>query len=87
MATLFSPDSDVFRWIVLPALIFLARVLDVTLGTMRIISVSRGRRVLAPVLGFFEVIIWLVAMGQIVRNLTNPFYYVAYGAGPRLCCS
>lgn len=76
-----SPDADVFRWVVLPALIFLARLLDVSLGTMRIISVARGRRLLAPALGFVEVIIWLAAMGQIVRNLTNPLYYVAYGAG------
>ncbi len=70
-----------FRWVVLPLLIFLARVCDVSLQTMRIIFISKGRRLLAPLLGFFEVLIWLVAITQIMQNLTNPFYYLAYGAG------
>ena len=74
-------DFDWFRWVVLPLLIFLARVCDVSLQTMRIIFISKGRRVLAPLLGFFEVLIWLVAITQIMKNLTNPFYYLAYGAG------
>ena len=72
---------DVFAWIILPLFIFLARVCDVTLGTIRIIFVSRGRRYLAPVFGFFEVLIWIVAISQIVRNLNNVACYLAYGAG------
>ncbi|HDT13216.1 MAG TPA: DUF2179 domain-containing protein [Candidatus Aminicenantes bacterium] len=74
-------DSEVFRWVVLPLLIFGARVLDVSLQTMRIIFISKGRRVLAPLLGFFEVMIWLMAIAQIMHNLTNPLYYIAYGLG------
>lgn len=70
-----------FRWVILPLLIFLARVSDVSLQTMRIIFISKGRRLLAPLLGFFEVLIWLVAITQIMKNVTNPFYYLAYGAG------
>jgi len=53
----------------------------VTLGTIRIISVSRGNRLLAPLVGFFEILIWLLAMGQIMQNLTNPIYYLAFAAG------
>jgi len=74
-------DSDLFTWIVIPFLIFLARVCDVSLGTIRIMFVSRGNKLAAPILGFFEVIIWLVAIGQIMQNLSNPFCYLAYGFG------
>jgi len=74
-------DSEVFRWVVIPLLIFSARIMDVSLQTMRIIFVSKGRRLLAPFLGFFEVLIWLMAIAQIINDLTNPFYYIAYGFG------
>lgn len=74
-------DSNTFTWLVMPLLIFTARVMDVTMMTMRIIFVSRGRRLLAPVLGFFEVLIWLMAMRQIMQNLNNPASYIAYAAG------
>jgi uncharacterized protein YebE (UPF0316 family) len=74
-------NSPVLKWVVLPLLIFTARVLDVSLGTMRIIFVSRGNRFIAPVVGFFEVIIWLLAIGQIMHNITNWLCYVAYGGG------
>jgi uncharacterized protein YebE (UPF0316 family) len=74
-------DMDTYLWIILPLAIFFARILDVSLGTMRIISVSRQRRYLAPVLGFFEVFIWIVATSQLMRNLTNIAGYLAYAAG------
>ena len=64
-------DSKYFTYLILPLLIFTARVLDVTLGTIRIVFVSRGKKFLAPVFGFFEVLIWLLAIGQIMKNLTN----------------
>jgi len=56
--------SGLFTWVVLPVLIFVARILDVSLGTVRLIFVSRGFKYLAPVVGFFEVLIWILAMGQ-----------------------
>ncbi len=73
--------SDVFRWVILPLLIFLARILDVSLGTIRIVFVSRGLKYLAPVIGFIEVIIWLLAIRVIMQNLNNFACYFAYGAG------
>ncbi len=79
LAALF--DSELFRLAVLPAIIFLARICDVTLDTLRIIYVSRGLKILAAAIGFFEVLIWLTAITQIFKNLTNPVYYVAYAGG------
>lgn len=73
--------SDIFTWVVLPSLIFLSRICDVTIGTLRIIFVSRGQKYVAPLLGFFEVLIWLIAMGQIMQNLDNVMCYIAYAGG------
>jgi uncharacterized protein YebE (UPF0316 family) len=75
----FSPEM--FKWVVIPLLIVLARIGDVSLGTIRIISIGRGYRFLAPLLGFFEVLIWLLAIRQIMQNLTNVFYYIVYAGG------
>lgn len=74
-------NSDLFRWVILPLLIFTARIIDVTLQTIRIMFVSRGNRILAPLLGFFEVFIWILAIGQIMQNLSNIFCYIAYAGG------
>ena len=72
---------DVVVWVIIPLLIFLARILDVSLGTMRIIFISRGMKYLAPIVGFFEVIIWLIAIRAVMENLNNFACYLAYGAG------
>jgi len=78
---LLSIDSWFFTWVLLPGLIFLARILDQSVGTLRLIFISKGMKNIAPILGFFEVIIWLLAIGQIMQHLDNWFCYVAYGAG------
>ncbi|HPR17441.1 MAG TPA: DUF2179 domain-containing protein [Candidatus Cloacimonadota bacterium] len=65
----------------LPILIFFSRIFDVTLGTMRIIFVNRGMRYLAPFIGFFEVLIWLIVISQIMQNINSPINYIAYAAG------
>lgn len=65
----------------MPLLIFIARVADVSIGTVRIIFVSKGMKFWSAVLGFFEAVLFLVAVGQIMNNLTNIWYYLAYGAG------
>lgn len=59
-------SSDLFSWAILPLLIVLARIIDVTLGTLRIIFVSRGDRTIAPILGFFETLIWIVVISQLM---------------------
>jgi uncharacterized protein YebE (UPF0316 family) len=65
----------------LPLSIFVAEVCVVTLTTVRIISVARGRKFLAPLLGFFEICVWLFAIGQVMRNLSDPACYLAFAAG------
>ena len=74
-------NSEIFTWVVLPLLIFLARICDVSIGTLRLIFVSKGFKFIAPLLGFFEVIIWLLAVSQIMKHLDNIVCYVAYGGG------
>ncbi len=73
--------SDLFAWVVLPLLIFSARVCDVSMGTIRVIFISKGLKYIAPIIGFFEVIIWLLAIGQVMSHMTNAISYIAYGAG------
>ncbi len=77
----FTIDSELFQWVVLPLLIFFARISDQTIGTLRLIFLSKGYKYLAPFLGFFEVIIWILAISQIMKHLDNIMCYLAYGAG------
>lgn len=74
-------NTDIFSWVVLPILIFLSRIIDVSIGTIRIIFVSRGKKNLAPLLGFFEVLVWIMAISQIMKHLDNIACYFAYAAG------
>ena len=74
-------NSEIFRFVVLPLIIFSTRICDVTLDTLRIIYVSRGIKFLAASVGFFEVLIWLFAITQIFKNLSNPLCYIAYAGG------
>ena len=73
--------SPLFGFVVLPFMIFCARVCDMSLDTIRVIFMSKGIKYLPVIIGFFEVIIWLVAIGQVMNNLTNIVCYIAYGAG------
>jgi len=68
-------------WWFLPLFILLARTVDVSLGTLRVIFVARGHQWLAPLTGFFEILIWLLAVSQIMSNLDNWICFLAYPAG------
>ena len=81
MNPLVLSNSSLYAWFILPFLIFLSRVADVSIGTIRVIFVSRGLKYLAPLVGFFEILIWLLAIGQIMKNLSNPVCYIAYAGG------
>ncbi len=74
-------DSEMFRWVVLPILIFFARMSDVTLGTLRNVFISKGFKNIVPLIGFFEVLIWLISMRQIMQHLDNPLCYIGFAAG------
>lgn len=74
-------NTPLFAWFILPLLIIMARICDVSLDTIRIIFVINGKKILAPVLGFFESLIWLLAITQIMQHLSNPVCYIAYAFG------
>jgi uncharacterized protein YebE (UPF0316 family) len=74
-------EFDWYVWVGLPLLIFAARVFDVTLGTLRIIFTSRGLRKLAPVLGFVETFVWIVAVSSLVKHAQNLAAYFGYAGG------
>jgi len=76
-----SSHSHLFAWVILPILIFLSRIADVSIGTVRVILVSRRLKYLAPFAGFFEVLIWIIVIGQIMQHLSSPICYVAYAGG------
>lgn len=67
-------------WII-PILIFCARIVDVSVGTLRIVFLSRGLKLVAPICGFFEVLIWLVAIGYVMQNLDHWYNLIAYALG------
>ena len=77
----FIQDPQFFSLVILPLLIFTARVADVTFGTLRIIFISRGMKLLAPVVAFFEILIWLVAIAQIFQDIGSVANIIAYSAG------
>lgn len=74
-------NSDTFLYVVLPVFIFFLRICDVSLDTMRIIFLSKGNKWLAPILGFFQILIWVIAIGKIMENLNNWNCYLAYAGG------
>jgi uncharacterized protein YebE (UPF0316 family) len=74
-------SEDVFTFLILPLMIFLARISDVSINTIRIIYVLGGRKGTATILGFFESLIWLMAIRQIFEHMDNWLCYVAYPAG------
>lgn len=62
-------------------LIILARITDVSLGTIRTVCVVTGRRWLAWGLGFFEVLVWVTVVSRVIGNLNQPAYAVSYALG------
>ena len=72
---------DYHSWIILPLIIFISRVCDVSLGTIRNLMIGKGYRKLAPILGFFEVLIWIVVVSQVMKNLDKIACYFAWAAG------
>ncbi len=62
-------------------LIFLLRVSDMTLDTLRVLMVMRGRKPIAWVLGFFQATIFIVAISSVLSNLSNFLNVIGYAAG------
>lgn len=74
-------DNETFMYVVLPLLIFCFRIVDQSIGTIRLIFAAKGLRKLAPLFAFFESFIWLVAIGQIMKHLDNVLCYAAFAGG------
>ena len=74
-------SEELYAYLILPLLIFMARICDVSINTIRIIYMLGGRRYTSTILGFFESLIWLLAISQIFKHLDNWVCYVAYPAG------
>jgi uncharacterized protein YebE (UPF0316 family) len=74
-------SPELYSWIILPLLIFLARIGDVSMETIRVIYISRGIKYLAPIIAFFEIVIWLLAMEVVLSDLSNIANFFAYAFG------
>lgn len=72
---------DLVTYVLIPLLIFTLRIFDVSLGTIRIIFISKGYKPIAPFVGFIEILIWIIAISRIMENLNNWVCYVAYAGG------
>jgi len=69
---------EVILWVFL---IFLLRVGAIALGTVRVLFVVRGERLLAPITGFVQTLLLVVAIGKVVQDLTNIPNVLAYCMG------
>ena len=81
MQTFISNHPELFKWLLLPLFIFLAKVIEVSMGTFRLMLISRKEKVIAPMVAFVEVLIWIFTIGIVFNNLTNVMAYLAYAAG------
>lgn len=64
-----------------PVVILCLRVVDVSLDTMRVLLAVRGSRGIAAALGFFQALIWIVAVGNAIKHLDSPWHVLGYAAG------
>ena len=74
-------NNDLILYIIIPILIFLARIVDQTIGILRILFATKGLKYLVLLAGFFESIIWLLAISQIMKHLDNVYCYIAFAGG------
>jgi uncharacterized protein YebE (UPF0316 family) len=74
-------NTWIFDYLVLPVLIFMARIVDVSMDTVRLIFIARGFKKFAPLIGFFQVLVWIITITRIMANLDNWTCYIAYAAG------
>jgi len=77
----FIISPEFYSWVILPLLIFFARICDVSMETIRVIYISRGIKYLAPIIAFFEIVIWLLAMEVVMQDLANIANFLAFALG------
>ena len=64
-----------------PIVIFFARIVDVSLDTLRVLFAFRGRRVVSGVLGFFQALVFIVAVGTAIKHLDSIGHVLGYALG------
>lgn len=64
-----------------PLIIFLMRVGDVSLSTVRMLLAVRNAWILVPCIAVFEVTIWLFAAGSALQNMRSPLHLLGYATG------
>jgi len=74
-------SQEVLGIILSALMIFAMRVCDVSRGTIRTMLTVQGRKYGAAAIGFFEVMIWALAIRHIFANLDNPWNILGYGSG------
>jgi len=73
--------GSLFDFVILPLLILMARIIDVSMDTIRVIMIAKGLRKLAPLIGFFQSLIWIITITRVMVNLENWVTYIGYAAG------
>jgi uncharacterized protein YebE (UPF0316 family) len=73
---IFSPEAWLFA-----LLIFALRVGDMSLDTLRVLFVVRGKRGVAWILGFFQSMLFVIAITSVLAHLDNPLNILGYAAG------
>lgn len=74
-------QTPFFNWVILPILIFVARIADMSLDTLRIIMIGQGRKGIAALIGFVEVCLWLIIARQVIVHMPNFLCFFAYAGG------
>jgi len=74
-------ESPFFDYVILPLLILLARIVDVSMDTVRVILIAKGYRNYAPVVGFFQSLVWVITISRVMVNLENWMTYIGYAGG------
>jgi uncharacterized protein YebE (UPF0316 family) len=77
----FVINPELYSWVILPILIFVARICDVSMETIRVIYIARGIKYLAPIIAFFEIVIWLLAIEVVMNDLSNIANFLAFAFG------
>ncbi len=62
-------------------MIFLARVVDVSLDTLPPALIIRGKRAILFVIAFIKYIIWVFAVSRVINDLSDPFMAIAFAFG------
>jgi len=77
----FIISPEIYAWVILPLMIFVARICDVSMETIRVIYITKGIKYLAPIIAFFEIVIWLLAMEVVMKDLSNIANFFAFAFG------